>query len=513
MRAVIKVKKDFDPEPIVELLYKSTDLQVSFGINMVAIADGRPQQMGLLDIIAYYVDYQRNIVYRRTKFDLDAAKERAHIVEGLVIACRNIDEVVKIIKTSENTSVAKQRLKDRFKLSDRQAQAILDMRLARLTSLEVLKLEQELEDLKKLIARLTTIVNSKKLQLDIVKEEMLEIKKKYKQERRSDIVDAAETFAKVSSKDIRQQENIVISVSKAKTIKSMTQKHCVSANTEFSEKSSDYDRYTVLRGTTTDKVLIAFTNKGNAFKIDTTSVPDGKWRDKGVLFSTFESKADTYEYPVAIYEMPEDQTSELLFFSKNGMIKRTAWSEYNLQKNGFQAAKFKDDDELIAVEPNRDNTTILFITEKGMVLNAEKSDIPIQGRVSGGVKGMNVSDGDNIIMISQVKNEDSVVLVSDKSFAKKVMVSEIEQSARYRKGVTIMPLKGDVGSKLLYAGVVKKDKQIFDVIFKSADGVSSAYSTEVFEKEPRTGKGKSMVKNKKGEEIIEAYKYNNQIEF
>ena len=513
MRAVIKVKKDFDPVPIVELLYKSTDLQTSFGINMVAIADGRPQQMGLLDIIAYYVDYQRNIIYRRTKFDLDAAKERAHILEGLVIACRNIDEVVKIIKTSENTSEAKSRLRDRFKLSDRQAQAILDMRLARLTSLEVLKLEQELEELKKLIIRLTTIVNSKRLQLDIVKEEMLEIKKKYKQERRTDLISEEETFAKIDTKDMRAQENIVISVSRAKTIKSMTQKHCAGANTEFSEKTTDNDIYTVLRGTMSDKTLLAFTNMGNAFKIDGTSVPDGKWRDKGILFSTFESKAELGEYPVAIMEMPEDQSGELLFFSKNGMIKKTAWSEYNLQKSGFQAAKFKDDDSLVKVELNRENTTILFVTAKGMVLNAVKDDIPIQGRVSGGVKGISLASGDEVIFVGQVRKEDSISLVTNKAFAKKVLVSDIDESPRYRKGLTIYPLKGDVGTKLVFADIIKKDKQIYDVIFKAYDGVLSAYSTAVFEKEPRTGKGKSMVKNKKGEELLEAFKYNNQIEF
>ena len=513
MRAVIKVKKDFDPVPIVEYLYKSTDLQTTFGINMVAIADGRPQQMGLLDIIAYYVDYQRNIIYRRTKFDLDAAKERAHILEGLVIACKNIDEVVKIIKTSENTSIAKTRLRDRFQLSDRQAQAILDMRLARLTSLEVLKLTEELEELKKLIIRLTAIVNSKKLQLDIVKEEMQEIKKKYKQERRTNLASESETFSETSEKDVRTQENIVISISRAKTIKSMTQKHCASANTEFSEKTTDNDIYTVLRGTMSDKTLLAFTNFGNAFKIDAMSVPDGKWRDKGVLFSTFESKASVGEVPVAIVEMPEDQSGELLFYSKNGMIKKTDFSEYNLQKNGFQATKFKDDDELIKVEVNRENTTILFVTEGGMVLNAVKDDIPLQGRVSGGVKGISLASGDAISFVGQVRKDDSIVIVTDRSFAKKVKVSEIEESQRYRKGVMIMPLKGDVGKKIIFSGIVKKDKQIYDIIFKSLDGVSSAYSTEAFMTDTRTGKGKSMVKNKKGEEIVEAFKYNNQIEF
>ena len=177
MRAVIKVKKDADVDKILAALYKYTDLECTFGINMVAIAEGKPQQMGLLDIIRYYVAYQREVVLRRTKYDLAQAKERCHILEGLIIAVRNIDEVIEIIKTSESVPVARQRLRDRFDLSERQAQAILDLRLARLTKLEIYKLEQELEELKKLIARLTAIVESKKLQMEVVANELKEIKK------------------------------------------------------------------------------------------------------------------------------------------------------------------------------------------------------------------------------------------------------------------------------------------------------------------------------------------------
>ena len=172
MRAVIKVKKDGDVKAILETLYKATNLSTGYGINMVAIADGKPQQMGLLDIIAYYTDYQRDIIIRRTKFDLEAAKKRMHILEGLVIAVTNIDEVVRIIKNSSSTTDAKERLRKRFTLSEVQAQAILDLRLARLTHLEVYKLEQELKEVKALVERLEAILGSKKLQMETIKTEL-----------------------------------------------------------------------------------------------------------------------------------------------------------------------------------------------------------------------------------------------------------------------------------------------------------------------------------------------------
>ncbi len=213
-RAVVRVKKDADVNKVIDILFKETDMQVSYGINMVAIADGRPQQMGLLPILSYYVDYQREVVYRRTKYDLDIAKEREHILLGLIIAVRNIDEVVKIIKSSEDTADAKRRLIARFELSDRQAQAILDMRLARLTSLEIYKLEQELKEIQELIAKLTAIIGSKKLQFDIVKKEMLEIKKKYKDPRRTEVLQSLDKFKLESAETMlaKGAQNVVLEI-------------------------------------------------------------------------------------------------------------------------------------------------------------------------------------------------------------------------------------------------------------------------------------------------------------
>ncbi|MBQ9790830.1 MAG: DNA topoisomerase 4 subunit A, partial [Clostridia bacterium] len=237
MRAVIRVKKDADPKKILEYLFKYTQLQVSFGINMVVIADGRPQQLGLIPILEHYVAYQREVVFRRTKFELDAAKEREHILRGLIIAVRNIDEVVAIIKKSASTTEAKQRLKARFELSDVQAQAILDMRLARLTSLEVFKLETELLELEKKIRELTAIVGSKKLQFDLVKEEMNEIKKKFKDARKSEVIATVDDYVVAAQSDEKPILNVVIASSQSGYIKAMSAKHVSMAGKVWGEKS------------------------------------------------------------------------------------------------------------------------------------------------------------------------------------------------------------------------------------------------------------------------------------
>lgn len=505
-RAVIKVKKEADPVQLLENLYKLTELQSSYGINMVVIADGRPQQLGLLQIIKYYVDYQQGIIVRRTKFELDQAKERAHILEGLVIAVKNIDEVVKIIKTSANTSEAKKRLMERFKLSDRQAQAILDLRLARLTHLEVYKLEQELKELKELIERLTKILASPKLQLETVKSELLEIKKKFKFERASVIIKDLGEFVIPTEDDSRPVEDVVVGITKAGTVKLHSLKHFNQCGKEFSEKTTDSDIYKKMIQTTTAKTLMFFTNLGNAFKLTAGDIPELKMKERGIEFRVMFKEAVSGEYPVALFEMPDSENAEecaknLIFFSKAGMIKKTAWSEYFLLKNYFQATKFKDDDYLVDVQ--RENvdpkSTILFVTKLGMALNAFTDDIPLQGRISGGVKGIMLADGDEVVLTSQVMPNNRIAVVTDKGYAKKVKLAEIEPMARYRKGVRIMDLTAtNNGSAVAFASVIDKP---YTLVVEAKNGDKGGYNTESLDNQARTTSGKSLVRAKAGIDV------------
>ena len=511
MRIVIKIRKDADYKKILECLFKYCDLQVSYGINMVAIADGRPQQMGLLDIIAYYVNFQREVIYRRTKFDLDAAKERQHILQGLIIAVRNIDEVVKIIKTSESVSVAKQRLRERFSLSDRQAQAVLDMRLARLTSLEIFKLEQELLELEKLIAELTRILSSKKAQFDVVKQEMNEIKKKYKDDRRSEVIKSAEEYSVQTTTGTGAKgpvENVVIVSTAYGSVKSMTARHFAQASKLWNDRSGLHEVILCAHHTLSDKTVLAFSNKGNAYKIDANSLPDNKYRDKGTLLNKIVPSADADEKIVYIMDVPQENilNEELLFFTKMGMIKKTAVSEYQLLKSAYQAVKLKDGDEVIKIEVDKPNTTILFITKEGMSLNADKSDIPAQGRVSGGVKGINLSDTDSVVFVSQITPEDSFIAISNTAFAKRVNVNEIDVLARYRKGVKCFDLKGDAssGSSILAAGLYKQGSE---VVVANLTGEYSCINASNVDEDTRASKGKSLSIGET--KLSEAYVKNN----
>ena len=491
MRAVIRIKKDADPKKILDYLFKYTQLQVTFGINMVVIAEGRPQQLGLIQILKHYVAYQREVVYRRTKFDLDAAKEREHILRGLIIAVRNIDEVVAIIKKSASTTEAKQRLKARFDLTDVQAQAILDMRLARLTSLEVFKLETELLELEKKIRELTAIVSSKKLQFDLVKEEMNDIKKKYKDARKSDVIATIDDYVVEAQTNEKPISTVVVSASMDGHIKAMSAKHVSMAGKVWSEKSIASENYRCMIQVTTDKTLTAFTNKGNAYKIDPSVLGDYKWKDKGLEFAKVFGAADD-ERIVAMFDLSSlKPDTNLLFFTRDGMIKKTAVLEYGLLKSIYQAAKLKDDDEVISIEideTQNPDVSIMFVAESGMGLLAAVDDIPLQGRVSGGVKGMMLAESDHIVWAGQVKNDDYFVILTNKGFAKKVISSEVDKLARYRKGVKVVELKGDAsnGSRVVAAGKVAENS---DLVVVTADGDASAIGFGNISEDTRSSKG------------------------
>lgn len=493
MRAIIRLKKDADANKILELLFKYTDLQTSFGINMVAIANGRPQLMGIKTMLTYYVDYQRDVVYRRTKFELDAAKEREHILKGLIIAVRNIDEVVAIIKRSANSSDAKQRLRERFELSDRQAQAILDMRLARLTSLEIYKLEQELLEVQQLIAKLSAIVGSKKLQFDLVKEEMQEIKKKYKDARRSEVIASVEDY-KLSSQATSNGtpiEKALVCVLANGSIKAMSAKKYAGASKVWTERSGLHEVILSRTEVMSDQTVLVFTSLGNVVKVDVGNLTLSTFKDKGTPLSKLIKGVLADEKAVAVIPLPTEKDNyDLLFFTKSGMIKKTSIQEYTLLKSLYQAVKVKEDDEVIKVEEDKPNTSLLFVSMLGMSLHADKNDIPLQGRISAGVKGMMLADDDFIVSVDQVEESDQIAVVTNKAYAKRVLVGEIDLLARYRKGVKIIDLKGDAsnGSRVIASG---KLSQTGEVVFVS-ENETSAIAGRNLDEDVRTSKGRCM---------------------
>ena len=501
IRAVIKVKKDADTKAICDYLFKYTNLQTTFGINMVAIAGGKPKQMSLLEIIGYYVNYQREIIYRRSKFELEEAKEREYILSGLLIAIKNIDAVIKIIKTSPNTTTAKQRLKEKFVLSERQAQAILDMRLARLTALEVNKLEEEIRQLKELIKKLTAIVGSKKLQFELVKTEMQAIKKQFKTERKSLFAKNEEHLHIPSDTDKPETKEVVLAVNALGNIKSITKKQFNVSQREFKENSALPEAHEILVETDTDRTAFVFTDLGNCYKVSAADIPESRFKDKGVPLKTVAPEALADEKPVGIIcagaELPQ---GNLIFLTKCGMIKKTEFKEYNLLKNAFQAIKLKEDDRVLEVREEVKDATILFVTKNGMVLNALTDDVPLQGRISGGVKGINLGAGDICVLASQTDGEGEAVLLTDNGLAKRVLISGIEPMARYRKGVKIITFAG--GKSIVLAAIVKNP---YYIVGEDKSNNLLGKFTDKISIESRTGKGKPI--DKKVTQLIKGYKY------
>ncbi len=491
MRAVIKLAKDTDAKKILAYLYKNTDLEVSYGINIVAIADGKPKQLGLLNIISYYVNYQREVILRRSKFDCKKAKERAHIVEGLIIAVKNIDEVIKIIKGADNTADAKEKLRKRFNLSEEQAKEILDLRLAKLTKLEIYKLEEELKQLNILIKSLTEIIESKSKQMEVVKTELIAVKKKYGDDRRSSlIIGDKEINIESVEKELKQVDDFVVGMTYGGNFKKMTEKNFKTSDKSAKDGVPASDCLAFYSRARSDQTLYAFTNLGNCCKIDMEVAPECKFRDKGTKFSAVFKDCARNEYPVSFFAVDETKLPDgyLLFYTKDGLIKKTEWSEYNIQKPYYQAIRLNDDDQLLKVELEQPNKTIAFITEKGLCLNATKDDgLPIQKRVAGGVKGINLNKGDRIIFVGQVDEEGEFLIVTDGGFYKRVIVAEIEPMARYRKGIKVCEL--GTSNNIIYSGYVKEP---FDLVVYDNFGVPFNVFTEDITIENRTSKGKTL---------------------
>ncbi len=443
MRAVIEVRGDTDIPKLLRILYKNTDLEISFGMNMVAIAGGKPMLMGLMDIIRYYANYQREVVLRRTKFDLAQAKERCHILEGLIIAVRNIDEVIKIIKGADSTADARDKLRKRFDLSEKQAQAILDLRLARLTKLEVFKLEEELKALKALIEKLTAIVNSKQLQFDVVREELLQIKKQYAEPRRSVLTeDDAEPV--LERADIRAPGvKSFFMVTADGKMKCVAERNFGQSNKVIGPTSKKNAVAVLLEPVLSDEFVLLFSDRGNAYRLNAGDVVR-KFSENGYTLSDLFEDAAQGEVPVAVFRC-EPREGNLMMFTRKGMIKKTAWQEYDVAKNAFQAIRLNEGDRLLGVEneTNDEGGTIFFVTREGMCLNARKDDIPQQGRIAGGVKGMNLRETDDVLFASQIDGEGEIVVAITGGRFKRVIAARIDSLPRYRKGVQIATLKED----------------------------------------------------------------------
>ena len=488
MRAVVTVKKDGDPDSIIALLLKHTEMQQNFNLNVVAIVDGAPKQLGLLEYLNCYVNFQVDIIKRRTQYDYDRAVARVHILEGLIIAIQNIDEVIAIIKSSESTAHAKARLIERFSLTEVQAVAILDMKLARLTNLETTKIEQEMADLKAKIEEYLKILSSRARQLTVVKREILDIKKRYPTPRKTEVVEEHETFVLTPIEKLINTECLVAVSDDGLRLKNIV------INAQLG--SSKFDKYNsanvlhkdILK-TTTNAYIYAFTNLGNMYKIAVGDIPVSKFNAKGTNLAQI-AKAEVNEKIVNIFEMDEfKQDGELLIFTQDGYIKRSDMSEFVVNKPVVDALGLKDFDRVIAVQPNYNMAGILMVSRLGMAVNMEYASVPKQKRQGGGVIGMSLNDGDKVIFASQVNLGDKVLVVTDNSSAKRVSLTEFSVSARNRKGLKIV--SGSEQVAYAVSPVVTGE-----IVVTDSKGNLNVIDVNEVPVTARTGAGKPIIKQK-----------------
>ncbi|MBR1747920.1 MAG: DNA topoisomerase 4 subunit A [Clostridia bacterium] len=487
IRVVIRLKKGEDAVKVLNALYQKTDLQCNFGVNMVAIADGKPQQLGLLDIIKYYVEHQRNVILRRSQFDLNNDKKREHILDGFVIILPDIDTVVQIIKTSNSRTEARDRLRQHFGLSEKQADAILDLRLANITKMEVTKIQKELAELKALIAKLEKIIGSKGEQLKVVRQELSEIRDKYRSKRLSIVVDNIEDIEhKAFQAEKGEGKRGYVVLDAVGNVKFVNPRRYMIADRENPTSVDETAKSLVF--VEKEETVLVFGSKGNCFRLNVAGMRESAWTDKGEPIAQLYPDAEECEVGVALLKISEGEEGDLLFATANGMIKRSPIREYIVNKDVYQAIVLKDGDEVVSVEKKLDDNNIVFVSTDGLCLNCN-DEIPSQGRKAGGVIGMSLNDGEKVRWAGQVPTEyDEIIgellLISD-GYAKRVIASNVEPSKRARKGIKVIDT---LGRGLLFAGHVTEECVVSVVDTNGA--VNNVNSEDILIDRNKNGKGK-----------------------
>ncbi len=437
VRVVIYLKRDANANVILNNLYKYTQLQTTYGINLLMIDQGAPKILGLKDIIAKYIDYQKEIIIRRTQYDLAKAEERVHILEGLKIALDNLDEVIKIIRNAENDQIAKDQLMSRFGLDDIQATAILDMRLRRLTGLERDKIESELAELLKLIEEYRSILASEEKVLAIIREELLEIKNKYADERRTNIDMTAIEF--IEDESLIPQEDIMIALTHNGYIKRTTADTFKLQNRGgvgvkgMNTNEEDFVEHIV--SLCTHDYVLFFTNKGKVYRLKGYEIPEFSRQSKGLpIINLLQIEKD--EKINSILSVKADENVKyLLFATKSGLVKRTSINEFDsIRTNGKISISLKPNDELISVRKTSGSDVVLLGSSNGRMVKFDESEIRVMGRTASGVRGINLGEG-SCIGAEIATDDDALIIVTKKGYGKQTNVCDYRQTKRGSKGV------------------------------------------------------------------------------
>ena len=448
MRVVIELRKDVNANVLLNQLYKHTQLQDTFGVIMLALVNNEPRVMNILDMLNYYLEHQEEVVTRRTKYELNKAEERAHILQGLLIALDNIDEVIKIIRGSQTVQIAKAELMERFGLSEVQSQAIVDMRLRALTGLEREKLESEYQELMKQISELKAILADRKLLLGVIKEEILIIRDKYGDERRTSI--GFDEFD-ISMEDLIPKEDVVITMTKLGYIKRMSHDTFKSQNRGgkgikgMQTLKEDYVEELFM--THTHHYIMFFTNTGRVYRLKGYEIPEASRTSRGTAIVNL-LQLMPGEKISAVIPIEEYKDGEYLFMAtKKGLVKKTPITEYaHVRKTGLAAITLREEDELIEVKYTDNDRDVLLVTKYGQCIRFDEKDVRPTGRTSMGVRGMNLADRDEVIGMQLDSQGCDLLIVSEKGMGKRTSIEEFTCQNRGGKGVKCYKITEKTGN-------------------------------------------------------------------
>ena len=461
MRIVIELKRDANPNVILNLLYKHTKMQDTFGVIMLALVDNAPKILNLKEVLNNYINFQKEVIIRRTNFDLDKAKARAHILEGLKIALDNIDEVISIIRHSETSELAKNTLIDRFNLSEKQAVAILEMRLRRLTGLERDKIEAEYNDIMKQIEYLESILASEEKLLGVIKEELIEIKNKYGDERRTHI---EKIVNEIDIEDLIQEEEVVITLTNNGYIKRIVadtysaQRRGGKGIQAMTTKEDDFVEQVIVTSTHSD--VLFFTNRGRVYKLRAYEIPEAGRTAKGTNIINLIPIEPNERIETTLTVKDNNREGFLFMGTKQGIVKKTPLKDFkNLRKSGLIAISLRDGDELLKVKVTKGDANLIMITQNGYAVKFNESDVRPMGRSASGVKAINLKDNDKAVCLDIAVEDEELLVISENGYGKRTPINQYK--VQNRGGIGLITYKiSDKTGKLVGATMCKDSDEL-----------------------------------------------------
>lgn len=500
MRIVIELKRDANPNVVLNLLFKHTKMQDTFGVIMLALVNNEPKVLNIKEILNHYIQFQKEVITRRTIFELNKAEARAHILEGLRIALDNIDEVISIIRGSKTGEIAKNTLIERFGLSDKQAQAILEMRLRRLTGLERDKIEEEYAELMKYIEYLNSILADEEKLFSVIKEELLEIKAKYNDERRTEI---QKVVNEIDIEDLIQEEETVVTLTHTGYIKRISadtyssQKRGGRGIQAMSTKEDDFVEHVLVTSTHSD--VLFFTNRGRVYKKRAYEIPDAGRTAKGTnIINLIAIEQD--ERIETVLTIRDNITEGYLFMAtKQGLVKKTPLSEFkNLRKNGLIAINLKEGDELLKVKVTRGDADIIIVSEGGNAIKFNETDVRPMGRTASGVKSMNLREDDIAVCMDIASDEEDLLVISENGFGKRTPLTEYKRQNRGGVGLITYKISEKTG-KVVGATVCKADDELMLI---NTSGVAIRLNVSGISVTSRSTMGVTLMRTSEEEKIV-----------